>query len=159
MANDSQSGNLTVARMCKPRPRFRYYVGILAILACVTGLWVSFDDARHGQASAAIVFGSVSLAAALILAQTLRRELSLIADHVSTTGVVTETRPTTRGGSHISYRFEALDGKQYEAESDWSVRSLKNGERVALLYRTLQPETSRPLPNFIFFAFEDASKT
>jgi hypothetical protein len=60
---------------------------------------------------------------------------------------------------HISYRFEALDGKQYEAESDWSVRGLKNGERVALLYKTLQPETSRPLPSFISYSFEDESKT
>ena len=58
-----------------------------------------------------------------------------------------------RRGTHIKYNFIALDGKRRAAEFARSIEGLREGEPIAVLYKTLEPEVSRPVAGFIFCSF------
>ena len=152
MAEEAHQGDeLRNASLHTLRPRFRYHVAALAGLACVASGWSGFFDIGHGRVAGGLVFGILSVTIVLGLIHTLRRQSALLRDYVPTIGTLTEWKKGRRG-SLIRYRFEAIDGKSYEAESPRSVEGLRQGQRVAVLYKTLDPSVSLPLRGFIFYS-------
>ncbi len=69
---------------------------------------------------------------------------------------MTKLKAGSRGRRNISYQFVAFDGKQYRGESDWGAQRVQVGNEVLVLYRTLDPAASLPLPRFIFYSFPSA---
>ena len=67
---------------------------------------------------------------------------------------MTEVKTGRRGGRNIEYRFVALDGVQYEGESDWGARSVGVGNNLLVLYKSLDPAVNLPVTRFLFYSFD-----
>jgi hypothetical protein len=153
-----QSSEFAKAKLNTLRPRFRYHVAALAMLACVTFTWTAFFDIRHDRGMGGFVFGIGAVAIALVLVTSWRREREILRDYVPTIGSVIESKKRRRA-TEVTYQFVAFDGKKYESQSAWSIEGLKRDQEVTVLYKTLNPELSMVLRGFVFYSFSSEDES
>jgi len=134
------------------RASLRVHVIAIVVLLCLTLAFVAITS--KGEPSARFFFGFFSVAVVAVMFVVYRKETAIAESHVVASGTVTEVKTGRRGGRNIEYRFVALDGVQYEGESDWGARSVGVGNNLLVLYKSLDPAVNLPLTRFLFYSFD-----